>query len=169
MKTLLSIFKNYKKIKIMKKLAYYLAATTSVFFIVSCSDDDNTLDNEKPTIVINEPTANEIFHAGEEIHVDVDFTDNVALASYKIDIHYGGDGHTHSIKAEDHDHGIQWNYETTGTISGTTANVHLHIDVPADVLEGPYHFGVFAIDAAGNEHVVWTSIELHEDHDDHSH
>lgn len=145
----------------MKKFKFiYAFALTAILF--SCSDDDNSADTVKPTITINEPTDEQVFHAGDEIHVDIDVTDNVELASYKIDIHFAGDGHTHDRLMSPSEH-IEWDYETTGTLSGKNDNIHLHINIPIDVEEGHYHFGVFAIDKAGNQSVQWIELDIHND------
>lgn len=149
----------------MKKSALLSFLFISTFTIVSCSDDDVVLDTEKPQIIINEPTAGQTFDAGEEMHLEASFTDNVELASYKIDIHFGGDGHEHKA-FHDHDH-VEWKYQTTGTLSGKSDEVHLHVDIPENAEEGPYHIGVFAIDKAGNENVSWVTVEIHNDEHDH--
>lgn len=145
----------------MKKFKFiYAFALTAILF--SCSDDDNnSADTVKPTITINEPTDEQVFHAGDEIHVDIDFSDNVELASYKIDIHFAGDGHSHRLM--DISDNQEWEYETTGTLSGKNDNIRLHIDIPHDVEEGHYHFGVFAVDKAGNQSVQWIKLEIHND------
>jgi len=141
----------------MKKIALLSFAVISTF--TSCSDDDNntSLDTEKPIIVINSPSANQVLHTGEEIHIEATFTDNVALASYKVDIHFGGDGHEH--KALQHDH-AEWRYQTTGDLSGESDEIHLHLNIPENAEEGTYHLGVYAIDRAGNENVSWITLDL---------
>lgn len=149
----------------MKKSALLSFLFISTFTIVSCSDDDVVLDTEKPQIIINEPTAGQTFDVGEEMHLNASVTDNVELASYKIDIHFGGDGHEHKALRDD-DH-VEWKYQTTGTLSGKSDEVHLHVDIPENAEEGPYHIGVFAIDKAGNENVSWVTVEIHNDEHDH--
>lgn len=154
----------------MKKFKFiYVFAFASILF--SCSDDDNnSADTQKPTITINEPTDGEVLDPGDEIHVDIDFSDNVELASYKIDIHFAGDGHSHNRPLGVSDY-IEWEYEVTGTLSGKNDNIHLHIDIPNNVEEGHYHFGVFAVDKAGNQAVQWIELDIHNhgDGDGHHH
>lgn len=145
----------------MKKFKFiYAFALAGILF--SCSDDDNNsvADTVKPTFVITEPTNGETFDAGDEIHVDIDFSDNVELSSYKIDIHFAGDGHTHERNMNISEH-IEWDYEATGNLSGKNDNLHLHIDIHHDAEDGEYHFGVFAIDKAGNQAVQWIEIDIH--------
>lgn len=153
----------------MKKLKFiYAFAVVTALFSASCSSDDNSgTDTQKPTIIINEPTDGRVIHAGDEIHTDIDFMDNVQLASYKIDIHFAGDGHSHKVMHGSEGH-QEWAYETSGTLSGKNDNIHLHIDVPEDVEEGHYHFGVYAIDKAGNQNVVWIELDVH-NHEDGNH
>jgi len=143
----------------------------------SCSSDDNK-DGEKPTLNIVAPANGKVVHPGDDIHVEVDFYDNEELASWKIDIHWAGDGHDHQHKSanvSDDDH-VKWSYEKTGTLSGKTDHIHVHTDkVPANVEEGEYHFGVYVIDKAGNQSVQWVDIDIHNhgdgghDHDDDDH
>lgn len=146
----------------------YTFSTIVILSFTACSDDDDNgnLDTEKPVIVLNEPTDDEVFHAGEEIHLDADFSDNVALASYKIEIHSASDGHTHKNEEEG-----EWFYTETNEIPGDLRNhhVHKHIDIPLEVngspiLEGHYHLGIFLVDKAGNEQQLFIEIEIHEPH-----
>lgn len=139
-----------------------------VFILASCSsDDDNALDTEAPKISVFEPHDHEEFEPGETIHVEVNFTDNVELATYKLNIHFAGDGHTHGLAPMST--GVEWSYDEEGVLSGNEQDIHTHIEIPTmindhHIEEGPYHFGVFAIDAAGNETVVWQEIEIGDHH-----
>jgi uncharacterized membrane protein len=126
---------------------------------VSCSSDDSQTDTQKPSITLITPQDEQEFEAGEQIHVQANFTDNMALASYKIDIHYTGDSHQHrTLSADEHQ---QWAYETTGSLSGTSDMIHIDILIPSNAEEGHYHFGVYAIDVSGNQQVIWSEIEVH--------
>lgn len=99
-------------------------------------------------------------HAGEELLIKIDFTDNIGLASYKIDIHYSDDGHVH--RTTDTTTNELWAYEFSEPISGKNITKELSIEVPQNT-EGTYHFGVFAIDTSGNQNLVWQSIHIHND------
>lgn len=128
-------------------------------FLTSCSNDDDNADTTPPTITIIEPHEDEIFDAGTTMHAEITFSDNVELASYKIDIHHAGDGHGHggrNIMEE-------WDYEVEGALFGEDYTLHSEIAIPEDAEEGEYHFGVFALDTSGNETVVWSEIiiEVH--------
>src|SRR5690554_421894 len=144
----------------MKNIKFIILWLLSLSLIsVSCSNDDSQTDTQKPSIALITPQDEQVFEAGEQIHVQANFTDNVALASYKIDIHYAGDGHQHRTLSEDENQ--QWAYETTGSLSGTSDTIHIDILIPTDAEEGHYHFGVYAVDASGNQQVVWSEIEVH--------
>jgi hypothetical protein len=68
-----------------------LAAVTA---FSGCESDD--IDTRKPQIVLSEPAEEEAYAPGSAIHFVVTLSDNVALASYKVNIHGAFDGHTHS-------------------------------------------------------------------------
>lgn len=71
-----------------------LAALTA---FTSCEKEFN--DNEKPVIVLTAPAEDEAVLPGSDIHFEVTFSDNEALASYKVNIHGAFDGHGHSTSA----------------------------------------------------------------------
>lgn len=147
----------------------YILTFFAAITIVSCSNDDDNIDTVPPAIQIVEPHAHEEFEAGHAIHAEIIFSDNEALASYKIDIHYAGDGHSHGFT----DDFEEWDYEQEGTLQGSDYTLHANIDIPEEIngkpiQEGEYHFGVFCIDAAGNQNVVWRIIVIGE-HDGHDH
>lgn len=142
----------------MKKYkSIYAFAFIAILF--SCSSDDNSVtDTEKPAIVIHAPTNDQEFHTTDEIYANISFSDNVELASYKIDIHFAGDGHAHRQMQDDF---IEWNYETAGIISGKNDKINLNITIPENTKEGHYHFGVYALDQAGNQEVQWIELNIH--------
>ena len=65
----------------------------AVFGLVSC--DSESLDNERPVVNIVLPMEDELVKPGSDIHFEVELSDNVALASYKVNIHGAFDGHGH--------------------------------------------------------------------------
>lgn len=144
----------------MKKLINLSLVAISLFFI-ACNDDETVLDTEKPIVIINSPTANEEIDSGEQMDLNATFTDNVELATYKVEIHFGGDGHEHKTLNNEHEDHIEWNYQTTGVLNGQADTIQLQIDVPEKAEEGLYHLGVYAIDKAGNENVSWITFDLH--------
>lgn len=161
----------------MKTKLIYLFSITASLFLASCSgDDDATIDTQAPVISIAEPHDEEEVAPGGEIHFEATFTDNVALASYKIEVHSAFDGHTHSrTKQEDH-HDNPWSYNEVFTIEpgNTTFDAHEHIDVPAEIngepiSEGHYHFGVYVTDTAGNESQAFLEVHIEGEHEDDDH
>ena len=147
----------------MKKMIALISMLALGTGIYSCSsDDDNGQDTQKPVIVLNVPTEGEAVLAGEELHLEADFSDNVALASYSIEIHVGNDGHTHGKNTLE-----AWSYTLTQAIEGDLKNIsiHEHLVVPTEVngeaIElGTYHLEILVKDKAGNEQQVFRSFEI---------
>lgn len=163
----------------MKKLHFLsiLVLVTSLFIASCSSNDNNTVDTEKPIIILKEPINDEIFAPGTEIHFDADFSDNVALGSYKIDIHNASDGHTHtrSLKTETTTTAA-WTYSQTYTIEGDLKNTHVHhhIAIPTEIngipiTEGIYHLGVYLVDKAGNQQQIFVEIVIGKGGEEHVH
>lgn len=82
----------------------------AVFGLVSC--DSESLDNEKPVVKIVSPMEDELVKPGSGIHFEVELSDNVALASYKVNIHGAFDGHGHGDE-----HGVGARYATTRAVT----------------------------------------------------
>jgi len=59
-----------------------------VFLAFSCNDDDSGTpnDQEAPSIEIFSPTANSIFESGEDINVEINFTDMSEIVSYTVKV-----------------------------------------------------------------------------------
>ena len=62
--------------------------------LIACEKEH--IDDQKPVIRVIEPVEDEAVTPGNALHFEVMFSDNVALASYKVSIHGAFDGHTHS-------------------------------------------------------------------------
>jgi len=139
----------------MKKIifgALVVALFMTALLAASCKKDD--VDNTKPTIVINEPEEEEQFALGSELHLDVDFTDNVELHQYKVDIH-SAEGHIHKSTSE------KWVFEKVYDLSGMkNKNVHALIDIPATIDTGDYHVIIYCTDKAGNESNAFKTFEV---------
>lgn len=156
------------------KTKYYLIAVCSLaffsFVLTSC-DKDKDGDTTKPVINLIEPEEGAVLKIGSEtgVHLEMDLSDDVMLASYKIEIHNNFDGHTHSRAAgatKPFTYNKSWN-DVTGL---KNKRVHHHeILIPADATPGKYHLMVYCTDAAGNESSVARNIVLSltegEDHD----
>lgn len=133
----------------------------------SCSNNDDEIDQTKPTITINSPKNEEHLHVGETIEVDALISDDRAVSSYKIDIHYAGDGHTHEHRAA----AEPWSYKFDEEISGNVSQfaIKRSISIPHNIQDGHYHFGIIAIDKSGNERQSYIEIEIADHGHDHDH
>lgn len=150
----------------------FLFLLAAVIF-TGCSSDD-TVDTQKPTISVLEPHDDEEIAPGGEIHFEALFADNVALASYKIEIHNAFDDHTHATYKSAHTN--PWSYSNEFVIPGgvKTFAAEQHIDVPteingAPISEGHYHFGVYVTDLAGNEQQAFLEVIIETGAGDHQH
>lgn len=122
------------------------------FTLSACDKED--VDSTKPTIVINEPEEEEQFALGAELHLDVDFADDVELHQYKVDIH-SAEGHNHKSTSE------KWVFEQVYDLSGMkNKNVHDLIDIPATIDTGDYHVIIYCTDKAGNESNAFKTFEV---------
>lgn len=133
-------------------------------FLSSCEKDKDTV---KPVIELNEPAEGDTLWVGEEVHFEAEFTDDVELKSYKVDIHNDFDGHGHKSSLSDTE---PWLYTCSWNFDPGLKNSHVHmheIVVPAEVngkpiATGPYHVMVYCTDAAGNE--SWTVVKVYIEH-----
>ncbi|MEG0917802.1 MAG: DUF4625 domain-containing protein [Myroides sp.] len=147
----------------MKKLASLSLAIISLIGVSSCSDDDAVVDTTKPTIEIISPTDHQEVEPGSVFTVKANLTDNVGLASYKIEIHSAEDGHEHKSKqllVED------FEYSFVGEIANkpTTYTLEHAITIPADVAEEHYHVGITVLDVNGNQNQQFVEIFIGHDH-----
>jgi len=138
----------------------FLILIILAFNFVACTEE--TIDTEKPVIEVSSPTDHQHFHPGDIIHFDAEFSDNIELGQFKIDIHFG-DGHDHKSTAMEAD-GVEWDFEYIGELSGRNKHIHLDIPIPNNAKHGEYHFMVYCTDKAGNESWVALEIEIEDDH-----
>src|SRR5690554_5179724 len=175
----------------MKKNVLFLTSLillgTAAF--TSCEKDD--VDNEKPVIRLIAPEEDEEIRPGSDIHFDVEFSDNVGLALYKVNIHGAFDGHTHSAtlstRAEEEGEPFERTWLESEFIAlgdepiagkrSVTVHHH-HIVIPETITvdgvekpikEGHYHFMVHCIDEAGLETFVAREIVISSEADEHDH
>lgn len=140
---------------------------TAIAF-TSCKKDD--VDSTKPTINVVEPANEDVLYAGDEIHFECEFADDVELKSYKVDIHINDDGHTHTKTILEEEN--PWTYNNTWDFETGKKNASIHhheIVIPetidgVEIEHGDYHFGIYCTDAAGNESSVFIDIEIEGDH-----
>lgn len=153
----------------MKKnwLFIFTVLVTFGSLLVSCSksEDETPIDTEKPVIQIVSPTNEQVFLTGETISFSANFSDNVELSSYKIDIHWAG-GHDHKSTNDS----VTWTYQKSWNFDAglTTASIsHNEVVIPLEVdgkmvAPGAYHFLVYCTDKAGNESFLANSIDIEE-------
>lgn len=168
----------------MKKLFLSSIVALAAVSFVSCEKDE--VDNKAPVINLIAPENDEPINPGSEIHFEVNFSDNVALGTYKVNIHGAFDGHSHNhavTKAT----GDSLAFEKTWLeqefiaageepISGKrSTTVHHHkITIPTEVngkplRSGHYHFLVYCTDKAGIESFTAREIFISYDAEEHNH
>lgn len=152
----------------MKTLEIF-ATLTLALTLASCEADGDTT---KPEITLESPAEGETFAAdGDGIHFEMELSDDVALGSYKVEIHNNFDGHDHASVTVMRSETVDFSYTNTWyDIAGQrNATIHHHeIVIPADATHGDYHFMVYCVDAAGNESYVVRNVVIGDD-DDHDH
>jgi hypothetical protein len=139
--------------------------------LVSCENGDTT----KPVINLIEPAEGDILIIGEDVHFEMEVSDNDLLHEYKVEIHHNFDGHSHEATRTEEELVPFYFEQTWSDISGKkNASVHHHeIVIPANAKPGDYHLEVFCTDASGNEAYIVRNIELayeggdHDDDHDH--
>lgn len=148
----------------MKKSKYILVLLLFISIFITPSCEKHDADTEKPVITISGPKENDTLYIGSGVHFEADFSDNIALKSYKIDIHNNFDGHSHkSILTDD---SIAFSFQKSWNFDEGLKNAHIHhheIEIPNEIdnkpiKPGAYHFMVYCTDAAGNE--SWTAIAV---------
>ncbi|MDR1557785.1 MAG: DUF4625 domain-containing protein [Tannerellaceae bacterium] len=134
-----------------------LMASLSLSF-VSCESGDTT----RPVINLIEPAEGEVLSIGEEVHFEMELSDNEMLKEYKVEIHDNFDGHSHDEATRAANEPVPFFFEKTWDVSGKkNASIHHHeIVIPADATPGDYHVEVFCTDAAGNEAFIVRNVEL---------
>ena len=78
----------------MKKSIYTAFVLLGLMTLITACEKEN-IDNEKPVIRLVSPVEDETILAGNSVSFEVEFSDNVALGSYKVDIHGALEDHPH--------------------------------------------------------------------------
>jgi hypothetical protein len=142
------------------------------FLFVSCDDGDTT----KPVINLEEPADGDTLQIGNSVHFEGKFSDNEALASYRVNIHDNFDDHG-SHRSATEEEVVPFAFDSIWPISGKEMPFHHHdIKIPETnkegkaYAEGNYHFIVHCTDAAGNVSLVERDVVLsHEAGEEHHH
>jgi hypothetical protein len=134
------------------------------FLVVSCEESDTT----KPVINLIEPEDGDSLQIGDDIHFEMELSDNEELKSYKVEIHNNFDNHGHT-RAGNSEETVAFTFEKTWNVSGKNTHVHHHeIFIPENATEGNYHLMVYCTDAAGNESYVAKNVVLSHEAGEHA-
>jgi hypothetical protein len=142
----------------MKRISVHILPLSLLVLAIlaGCDSSNETIDTSAPTIELADPLSGESFAAGDAVHFEASFTDDIELGVYKIDIHNNFDGHSHGrIAKSTEDPGLlKWSFSQSFDFDPGLKNsdVHLHdeLEIPLNTMAGPYHFIVSAVDASGN-------------------
>lgn len=146
---------------------------SAIALFSSCSkDDDNDVDTQKPTITVNYdngfPQSCAQLQRGHTYTIRGMAADNLALASYSIDIHNNFDHHTHDnqeaectlfpVKVPVNPFIFIENY----SINGEPASYEIvqEITIPNDIDTGDYHFQVSVTDRTGWQARTFVDIKI---------
>lgn len=152
----------------MKKI-YTLSLLAFAFSLILTACDSNDADTTRPVIVLDEPEDGAELLIGAGLHFECDFSDDVMLGSYMIEIHSNFDGHSHKApsRAADEPFFCKQSYDLSGL-----RNTHVHhhdVVIPANATPGTYHLVVYCTDAAGNQTFVAREVALSHDAEEHHH
>lgn len=153
----------------MKNLKSLSLIALFLFCMTACEQADTV----PPTIVVASPEDDASIEAGEELCVQVSFTDNKALSAYKINIHPNFNGHSHAPMRQENparaasEEGETVDFEITLTsasqndpLTGTNCFRDIDIDIPDNATPGNYHLLIYCTDAAGNEMYVAQDLQI---------
>lgn len=150
----------------MKKLVLISTfVLIAVFGLVSC--DNENLDNERPVVKIVSPMEDELVKPGNDIHFEVELSDNVALAEFTRTwlesdfIALGEEPIAGKRNASVHHHHMEIPTTIIRTIDGEQKEMPLR--------EGHYHFMVYCTDESGQESFASTEIYISYDAEGHDH
>lgn len=151
----------------MKKLRFkLLAVTIATLFFIGCSNDDTSIDKEKPSIDISKSAFQNCTKVvkGEPFAFTAEVTDNEALGSYSFDIHHNFDHHTHSTESAVTECMMDKKKEATNPFklvktfsipnNPKTYTIQQEFTIPTEYEAGDYHFMVKVVDKSG-----WASLK----------
>lgn len=142
----------------MKKIIKLSYAFIGLLIISSCTSDD-VIDTTKPIIEIVSPTNDEAFAPESILNVDANLSDNVGLASYKIEVHPAEDGHEHKANqftTED----FEYTFVGESLNNAATYKIKHSINIPTNVTQEHYHVGITVIDTNGNQNQQFVEVFL---------
>ncbi len=153
----------------MKALKIYSILTIFLAFTFASCEKEEAADTTSPVIQLDEPEDGDELLIGVGVHFECDFSDDVMLGSYLIEIHNNFDGHSHSttVRAGEEPFFFKKSYDLSGY-----RNKHEHhhdIVIPENAAPGNYHLVVYCTDEAGNQSLVAREIVLSHDAEEHHH
>ncbi|MDR1718552.1 MAG: DUF4625 domain-containing protein [Dysgonamonadaceae bacterium] len=135
--------------------------------LLSCGGEDEK-DMQKPEIQIGYPHNCAELQRGERYTFRAQFTDNIELGSYNIEIHHNFDHHSHSTDSEECESDAAktpvnawvFNQDYAIPAGSRTYTANVEITVPADIDAGDYHFMVRLTDRSGWQQLAAKSIKI---------
>lgn len=133
----------------------FLNIAFAFLFLTSCTSNSISSDDEPPVIsdLSIKGSNDEVdfsFAVGTKITLSSKFVDNQDLGSYKYDIHFAGDGHSHLEEEPSKKILDDWQVTINGDLKGTEENISKTITISELAKAGPYHYMVYCVDRAGN-------------------
>lgn len=151
----------------MKYTLIFTALIISLLF-VSCNDDD--VDTSKPSIEVIKPAeGSRHFHQGDSFDFEAIFTDNIALKSYKVEVHWGDEHDHEAVMKSTKEEYVKWEDEWSDELKQEKEDraVISGIVVPENAEPGKYHLGVYCIDQANNQSEMFIDLEVEEEGHEH--
>lgn len=157
---------------IKKNSLLFLIITTLLFW--GCSDKDEPIDEEKPTINLDYeggfPRTCTSLIKGKTYTITVQTTDNLELASYSVDLHHNFDHHTHD------DQGATCNLDPKKRAENPLIymehrnienglkeyEIQHEITIPDDIDTGDYHCQISVTDITGWQSRTSVDIKITE-------
>lgn len=154
----------------MKTYTYFIIAFATISMVFSsCSKADDN-DTEKPVVNLDGidafPQPCDTLHRGQTFTFRANFTDNVELGFYNLELHNNFDHHTHGSHQEtcptdpDKEPVNPFYFNQTYEIpSGSQSyDAEVQVTIPSDVDTGDYHFMVKVTDINGWS--AWQSVSV---------
>lgn len=139
-----------------------------ILFAGCKKDSDSKIDTEYPVIVAATPSQCSQISRGDTITFTCDFSDNVALGSFSLDVHHNFDHHTHSTEVEVCEMDPvktpvkPFLFVQSYTIPANQQSYkpEVKIAIPEDIDPGDYHFMIRLTDQEGWQSLKGLSIKI---------
>lgn len=154
----------------MKRIIFgFSVIVLATIFALSCSKDEDT-DTEKPAIDMEVagafPRPCDTIYIGEAFVFKAQFSDNVELGSFNLELHHNFDHHTHGSHVETCPIDVEkepvnpfyYNESFDIPTGRTEFDAQIQVDIPGGVDPGDYHFMVKLTDQEGWQ--SWKSVSV---------